>query len=245
MKKNKPLAVQIFKRSMPELVSDACQLEGINFTVPDIQTILGGVAVGGKTLYDHEIAVNQINAWKLILEAVEKDEIVITIDFSNKVHALAAKNDAMVWGEFRSGFVTIAGTAYTPPEHHVLNVKFTELLEQFSKISNEYEKAIYLFLMYAKNQFYFDNNKRQGRFMMNAYLLQQGLPVISIPKTKENEFNYAMIRFYESEENDMAEMHEFMMSCLHPRIAKEFEIPIFRRDSDLIEEFDPSCKNKL
>jgi len=226
MIKNKALAIQLFKRSLPELVSDACQLEGINFTVPEIQTLLGGMSVGNKDLHEQDIALNQIGAWKVILSDLLKDNVEISKGYSNKIHNIAAKEDAMEWGQFRSGNVTIAGTEYLPPKTEELDSKYKQMISDFSKIKDDYKKAIFLFLHYAKNQFYYDNNKRQGRFMMNAYLLSQGLPTINVPKKREDEFNHGMLRFYNSPKNDASEMYAFLMSCIHPTIAEQFDLPI-------------------
>jgi prophage maintenance system killer protein len=233
---NRELAIQLFKRSLPELVSDACQLEGINFTVPDIQTLLGGMSVGNKSLHEQDIAINQINAWKVILSDLINNKIEINKDYSNKIHKIAAKEDAMEWGQFRSGNVTIAGTEYLPPKTDELDGKYAHMLNEFSNVHGHYNKATFLFLHYAKNQFYFDNNKRQGRFMMNAYLLDQGLPSISIPKKKENEFNNSMVRFYDSSENNTSEMHAFLMGCIHPTIAEQFDLPVinFQEYQDVV-----------
>lgn len=226
MTKNKALAIQLFKRSLPELVSDACQLEGINFTVPEIQTLIGGMTVGNKDLHEQAIALNQINTWRAILSDLLNDSVEITKEYSNKIHKIAAREDAMEWGQFRSGNVTIAGTDYLPPKTEELDNRFTQMLVAFSEIEDDYEKAIFLFLHYSKNQFYYDNNKRQGRFMMNAYLLSQGLPAINVPKKRENEFNNGMLRFYDSPNDDWTEMYSFLMSCIHPAIAEQFDVPI-------------------
>ncbi len=226
MTKNKALAIQLLKRSLPELVSDACQLEGINFTVPDIQTLLGGMTVGNKDLHEQNIALNQINAWKMILSDLNNNKVEINKSYSHKIHKIAAKEDAMEWGQFRSGNVTIAGTDYLPPKTAELNDKYKQMLDEFSAIKDDYKKASFLFLHYAKNQFYYDNNKRQGRFMMNAYLLNQGLPAINVPKKRENDFNNGMLRFYNSPINDTSEMYTFLMSCIHPTIAEQFDLPV-------------------
>lgn len=184
MLKNKALAIQLCKRSLSEFVSDACQLEGINFTVPEVQTLLGGMTVGNKDFHEQAIALNQINAWKVLLSDVQNKKIEITKEYSHKIHGIAAKEDAMEWGQFRSGNVTIAGTDYLPPKFSELEQRFEQMLIAFNKIENAYEKAVFLFLNFAKNQFYFDNNERQGRFMMNAFLINQGLPAINVPKKR-------------------------------------------------------------
>lgn len=40
------------KRQLSELVYDAVNLEGISFTLPEIQTLLNGVTVGGHKIFD-------------------------------------------------------------------------------------------------------------------------------------------------------------------------------------------------
>lgn len=226
MKKNRDLAIQLFKRDIPELVADACQLEGINFTIPEIQTLLGGMTVGNKDIEDQNVALNQINAWKSLLSDLKSGSILIDKDYSNKIHAIAAKDDALDFGNFRTGNVRISGTDYQPPTPDELDSKFEQMMTGFNKIKDEYSKSAFLFLHFAKNQFYYDNNKRQGRFMMNAYLLDQGLPSINIPKKREYEFNHSMLRFYNSEKSDTSEMTAFLMSCIHPSIAEQFNVPI-------------------
>ena len=46
MTPNKAKAVMLAKRQLAELVCDAVNLEGIHFTLPEIQTLLDGVTVG-------------------------------------------------------------------------------------------------------------------------------------------------------------------------------------------------------
>ncbi len=58
MKPHKPKAVMLAKRQLAEFVCDAVNLEGLNFTLPEIQTLLDGITVGGHKLSDQQIAVN-------------------------------------------------------------------------------------------------------------------------------------------------------------------------------------------
>lgn len=52
------------KRQLAEFVCDAVNLEGINFTLPEIQTLLDGVTVGGHKITDQQIALNQADTWR-------------------------------------------------------------------------------------------------------------------------------------------------------------------------------------
>jgi hypothetical protein len=183
------------------------------------------MTVGNKDLHEQAIGLNQTKAWKTISSDFIDNKVEINKDYSNKVFNIVAKEDAMEWGKFRSGNVTIAGTDYLPPKTAERNAKYGQMLSGFSIIKNDHNKATFLFLHYAKNQFYYDNNKRAGRIMMNAYLLNQVLPTISVSKKKENEFNNGMLRFYNSEKKNTLEMYAFLMSCIHPTIAEQFNLP--------------------
>ncbi len=58
----------IAKRQLAELVYDAVNLEGLNFSLPEIQTLLDGITVGGHKLSDQQIAINQADTWRKIFE---------------------------------------------------------------------------------------------------------------------------------------------------------------------------------
>lgn len=62
------------RRQISELVCDAVNLEGINFTLPEIQTLLDGITVGGHKLFDQQIAINQSEAWLLLFDCLERGE---------------------------------------------------------------------------------------------------------------------------------------------------------------------------
>jgi len=66
------------KRQLAEFVYDAVNLEGINFTLPEIQTLLDGITVGGHKLTDQQIALNQGNTWRTLFDQIEKDQFEIT-----------------------------------------------------------------------------------------------------------------------------------------------------------------------
>jgi len=81
-----------------------------------------------------------------------------------------------------------------------------------------YDQAISIFLDMARNQFYYEANKRMGRFMMNGHLLSSGYPAINLPASKQLTFNQLMLDFYKT--NDKDPMNRFMRSCLDERAVK-------------------------
>ena len=213
---NKNKALMLAKKALAELVCDAVNLEGINFTLPEVQTLLDGITVGGHKLQDQEITLNQSLAWKKIFNDVQNDSYEVTKDYVVSLHDIAAKNEALEWGCFRTGGVTIAGTEYMPPNHKKLDECFKAMVNESIKIADPYEQSIYLFLEMARNQFFYDVNKRMGRFIMNGNLLSKGYPVINVPASSQLEFNQKMLTFYESHNHQ--EMTNFMLSCLNKNV---------------------------
>ena len=74
MRPNRAKAMMLAKRQLSEFVYDAVNLEGIHFTLPEIQTLLDGITIGGHKVTDQQIALNQADAWRALFELIEKDQ---------------------------------------------------------------------------------------------------------------------------------------------------------------------------
>jgi Fic family protein len=218
MKSNKAKAIMLARRQLAEFVCDAVNLEGINFTLPEIQTLLDGITVGGHTLTDQQIALNQGNAWRTLFKWIENDQFEITVEKVCNLHSIAAKEESLEWGKFRSGGVTIAGTNYMPPKANLLPDLFDQMVKKAFNIPDIYDRAIHLFLTMARSQFFYDVNKRMGRFIMNGILLSNGYPAINLPVKRQLEFNQLMLNFYDT--GDQKPMNAFMRSCLDDRVIQ-------------------------
>jgi Fic family protein len=218
---NKDLALMLAKREVSVLVHDAVALEGIHFTLPEIQTLLEGITVGGHKLSDQQIATNQGYAWRYLFELIKSDQFEVTAEVACRLHAIAGKEEALEWGHFRSGMVTIAGTDYMPPAPSELPRCFQMLVESLPSLDDVYDRAIHVFLFMARTRFFFDVNRRMGRFMMNGVLLSAGYPAINLPVKRKLEFNELMLDFYAS--GDQGPMNAFMRSCVDPRVVKLME----------------------
>ncbi|MBA5248670.1 MAG: Fic family protein, partial [Gammaproteobacteria bacterium] len=208
------------KKQLSELVYDAVNLEGVNYTLPEVQTLLDGVTVGGHRQTDELITQNQIKAWKFLFAVIEKQDFDLSAEFVCQMQAKVARQEALTWGEFRGGGVSIAGTDYLPPEHTKLTHLWQVLIQKPAPndIDGIYQYAISLFLQMARHQFFYDGNKRTGRLMMNGVLLSNGLPVINLPASQQLQFNQLMLDFYPS--NDEVPMQVFMRSCLNANHLK-------------------------
>ena len=216
IKPNKPKAIMLAKRQLAELVCDAVNLEGINLTLPEVQTLLDGITVGGRSLSDQQITLNQGQAWRTLFQWLERDQFTVSSEKACALHAIAAKEEALEWGCFRIGGVTIAGTDYQPPPATELAALYDRMVAEMNAIADIYDRAIFVFLTMARCQFFYDVNKRMGRFMMNGILLSHGYPAINLPAIRQLEFHQLMLEFYRS--NDQQPMNVFLRSCLGGRV---------------------------
>lgn len=216
--KNITKALFLAKKQLPELVCDIVNLEGINYTLPEVMTLLDGITVGGKKQQDELIANNQIKSWQHLFELINQEKFQVNKETVCQLHHIVANKEALTEGIFRNSGVFISGTNYVPPLFKNLEDIWSQQMPTLTNNSNEqiYHYAISFFLQMARNQFFFDGNKRTGRLMMNGILLSYGLPVINLPAKKQLEFNQLMLKFYTS--NDESKMQVFMLSCLDQRI---------------------------
>ncbi|SDB61993.1 Fic/DOC family protein [Desulfonatronum thiosulfatophilum] len=218
MKPNKTKAVMLAKRQLAEFVCDAVNLEGINLTLPEIQTLLDGITVGGHKISDQQVALNQADAWRALYWLLDKNQFEITHEKVCALHLIAGKDEALESGKFRSGGVTIAGTDFMPPHADSLQELFQKMVDDSYGIPDIYDRAIHFFLTMARWQFFYDVNKRMGRFVMNGLLLDSGYPAINLPAKRKLEFNQLMLVFYDT--GDQKPMNTFLRSCLDERVVK-------------------------
>ncbi|WFE68221.1 Fic family protein [Thiomicrospira sp. R3] len=224
MKPNNRLAMQLAKRDLSTLVYDAVNLEGVAMTLPEVQTLLEGITVGGHKISDQNMALNQAKAWEFIFDLVKNGQFRFDKPTVLNIHNIAGQDEALEWGRFRSGYVTIAGSEYQPPAPTELEQAWLDLELQLDAISDVYDRAISAFLQMARNQFFWDVNKRTGRFMMNGILLSHGYPIINVPAKRQELFNRLMLDFYSN--SDMLPMNGFLRDCLDVRLIKNFTMDL-------------------
>lgn len=86
MSPNREKALMLAQRAVSVFVYDAVRLEGINFTLPEVQTLLQGVTVGGHKLSDQQIAVNQGEAWKRLFQIIREERFGVTKACARELH---------------------------------------------------------------------------------------------------------------------------------------------------------------
>ena len=222
------------KRDIAQIVTDVVNLEDINYTVPEVQTLMDGITVGGHKIQDELITLNQVKAWNFLFLSLDNNQFTLSTEYLFKLHDLVANQEALEHGKFRSGQVSISGTNYLPPKASELEpiwnelvnkVKLDCIIEQNIKDNNlinakAYQASMYLFAEMARNQFFYDGNKRAARMMMAGILLDLGYPLINVPAARKQEFNQLMINYYEKQ--NFKELSQFLISCIPPWLIEEF-----------------------
>lgn len=201
----------MLRKLMPEYVYDLVHLEGNPFTFVEVQTLLDGITIGGHRLLDQTQVLNQFNGLKLLLQRVTQDNLVIDANLARTLHAQIAREEALEWGTFRKGEVRISGTGHQPPPYRKLSNLYRDGIAQINQIKHPFERALVYYFWAARQQFFYDGNKRTARAMMNAILLTHGYYYLSVPAAKREAFDQMMVDFYDTA--DASAGMSFMQAC--------------------------------
>jgi Fic family protein len=217
-------AVKRFLRSMPQFVWEAAQLEGNPFTFPEVQTLLDGVTVGGQKLSDAQQILGLRDSMKLLCGEVLVGTFELNRDMACRLNGLIARDEALEWGHFRGegretsnvgvnlGAVSWKPKPTEPGGRNLIAAFEAGSAALKSGVTDPVERALALKLFMAREQFFFDGNKRTARAMMNGELMRHGFDGLSIPASKQLAYNEAMARFYPS--GEATEMMRLLASCM-------------------------------
>ena len=215
-----------FRAHLTELIWNTAALEGNNFTLPEVKTLLEGVTVGGKKLEDAQQIIALSEAYNLLDEMVGSGQFSLTKDVSDQLHGLVARHEAIESGSFRGegrvqggGTVQLASGGIVPGTEHgegrtLLREHFADLVEYLSTVSDARRRALIYFASATRRQFYFDGNKRTARLMMAGELMSNGYDLVSVPYSRKLEFNNALDVLFD--QDDATELLRFLSTCTLP-----------------------------
>jgi prophage maintenance system killer protein len=200
-----------FRASLPDLIWNTARFEGNAFTLPEVQTLLDGVSVGGRRLEDQEQILALSAAYSDLDELVGEGRFALTKAVSDELHLLVAHREAIESGHFRGeGLVTGGGnvrlanggtTAGVPTGDRGRNLveRFDRTRAHVTRLDPR-EGALAYFAAATRSQFYFDGNKRTARLMMTGTLMAAGFEAVNIPYSRQYEFNRALDHLFETDE---------------------------------------------
>ncbi|KGP77197.1 death-on-curing protein [Desulfosporosinus sp. Tol-M] len=206
-KYNLTLEQNIFlaKKLIVENIYNSAKLEGCNVTFPDTQTILDGISVSNLKISDIECILNLRDAWKFLLNNIEKP---FDLEFVCKINSYISRNEALEWGVLRNGKIGISGTNYVPPIPFEENV--IQEIAKINNIENVTKKAIKYFLWGIRSQLFWDGNKRTSTLCANKILINDGKGILSVKEEDLREFNQHLTNFYNT--NDYLVIDDFIYS---------------------------------
>lgn len=215
-KYNLTLEQNIFlaKRNLVDNIYANARMEGLNITFPETKTILEGVNVPNLKLYEIQCILNLKDAWKYVINNIDKK---FNIEFICKVNEFVARNESIAWGVLRQGEVQITGTNYIPEIPNIENVK--QQINDILKIENPTEKAIEYMLYGMRSQLFWDGNKRTSTICANKIMIENGCGIIKVPDNKLTEFTVLLSEFYST--NNKEKIKQFIWdNCIDGIVFK-------------------------
>jgi Fic family protein len=214
--------VKRFRKSLPQFVWEAAQLEGNPFTFPEVQTLLDGVTVGGRKLSDAQQIIALRDSMRKLCDDVLANTFAMTRNTACALNGIIARDESLEWGIVRGEgkersnvSVNLGSSSWQPkptePGGQNLNTTFDVGLAVLKDLESPVERALALKLFMAREQFFFDGNKRTARAMMNGVLMSHGFDGLSIPASRQLAYNQAMTRFYPT--GDATEMMQLLLQC--------------------------------
>ena len=214
---------QRFRASLPEMIWNTAALEGNNFTLPEVKTLLDGVTVGGRKFEDAEQILALSDAYGRLDAMVGDGRFALTKSVSDELHGLLARHEAIESGSFRGeGSVTGGGTVHlasgglvegTPhgPGGVLLRANFDHLVSYLNTVDDPRHRALIYFASATRRQFYFDGNKRTARLMMTGELMRCGYEIVSVPFARKLEFNEALDVLFSRD--NASDLLRFLSTC--------------------------------
>lgn len=192
------------KKKWDENIYCGMRMENRAVTFPQTRTILDGVNVPGVQLDDIQAILNMRDAWRYLLDTVEEP---LTLDYLCRLNGFIARNEALAWGTLRTGSVGISGTDYIPsvPSQEAVEQALGDIL---SMDTSETEKALMIFLLGTRGQFFWDGNKRTSLTAANKLLVMAGAGILTITDRHMEQFNTLLVGYYNTGEG--GELKQFL-----------------------------------
>lgn len=182
------------KKKWDENVYCGMKMEDRAVTFPQTKTILDGVNVPEVRLDDIQAILNMRDAWRFQLEHMDA---AVDLEYLCRLNGLIARNEALSWGELRTGRVAISGTDYTPPvpSQEEVAAGLTDILTREVSAT---EKALDAFCWGTRGQFFWDGNKRTSLVLANKILLAEGAGMLTITEKHMEAFNTLLLNYYDT-----------------------------------------------
>lgn len=190
----------IYKRELERFVIElswkSSQIEGNTYSLLETETLIKqNIQAKGHSREEAQMILNHKKAFDVILE--KKDSFKV-IGFADVVQLHQVLTRDLVTSGVRTQKVRISGTKYEPLfNKHEIELSLRSVVKLINSLRYPPEKALVAAIMIAYLQPFADGNKRTSRMLANAILLAFDYFPLSYRSVDVNEYQRAMIIFYE------------------------------------------------
>lgn len=186
------------RKYIKDIIWKNASIEVRGLTFPQTECILENYELNGISFNDAMIVNNIKRSWQFLFNNINKDidlELIKEYNYILQYSTLNEKDPGLL----RSKPVYISGTDFIPPhiDRGVLEYEINDINANF--IDKPFEKAIALFAIIAKEQWFSDGNKRTATMVCNHILVQSGVGVFAIKPKLMSSFIDLLIKWYESD----------------------------------------------
>ena len=224
---NVAVACFMFNRAIARHTWCAGLLEGNPLGLGEVETLLGGITVGGHRLEDQDGILGLAKGFRHLAGTVRAGPFKPGKAALCGLNAIAARrHEALERGMFRGeglehtytpemefGKTRFRAPLPTAEGAMELNRVFAEGAAALESIGNPFERAAALFLFGCRHQFFFEGNLRTSWLAMEGVLLSNCIDPIDVPADKTGAFNGEMTGFLES--GDGKGMMRFLASYIN------------------------------
>ncbi|MBV1889275.1 MAG: Fic family protein [Proteobacteria bacterium] len=198
----KTLYQKELERLTIELSWKSAQIEGNTYSLLETERLfVDKEEAQGKPKEDATMLLNHKDALNYLL-ANKGISGKISLRLLEEIHSLLI-NDLGVGRNIRSRTVGITGTAYKPLDNeYQIKEAMEKMCDVINSKENGFEKALIAVALISYIQPFEDGNKRTGRMISNALLIQEGICPLSYRSVNSLDYKKAMLLFYE--QNNLA-----------------------------------------
>jgi Fic family protein len=195
---NKKMTAKELEYLTIELSWKSSALEGNTYTLLDTQLLLlEGIKAKNRTEFETQMILNHKNAIAFIVENIDLFGNNLTFRTVEELHKIIGFNLGIQPG-IRKIIVQITASNYQPlSSPQLLRENADRILSIINKAKNPFSRAILALSLFPYLQAFEDGNKRTGRMLANALLINSIGIGFSLRKTEAKKLALAYLSFYE------------------------------------------------
>jgi len=193
-------------------------LEGNTYTAIESEILLtsGRTAPNEKKLEEAFMLKGMHNAFNYLASEAVRAEPPPFKYLVRNLHSIVSENllSNQECGEVRKIQVFISSTEYVPSNiPQQLESGLDKIASEYEKITNPFERAVYVHQNLAYLQYFIDHNKRTARNMSAYSLLQGGKMPVMFTERSKNDYIKGVLEYYESNPANYTTFSQYFISA--------------------------------